>query len=97
MLSLIVGGILTTESGWNAPFGTPFEASLGERASDERLDIDAGGFGAVYYEDDLQIRTSRQEYVLAFFFMRLLHKLQRIGTVPAIDYEVYLDAFEGQD
>lgn len=98
--SPIVGGILTTESGWNPPFGTPFETSLSSRASDERLDIgcviDAGGFEAIYCEHGLQTRTSQQEHALAFFFMRLLHRLQRIGTVPAIDYEVYLNAFEWQ-
>ena len=37
-ISPIFGGILTTESGWKPPFGAPFETSLVESESDQRLD-----------------------------------------------------------
>ena len=97
-LTPILGGILATESNWNPPFGDPFAASLSERSSEQRLDIgcvvNAGGFEALYDDDGLKTRTSSPEHALAFFFLRLLNRLQRIGTVPAIDYDVYLMAFE---
>ena len=97
-LTPILGGILATASGWNPPFGDSFAASLTERWPEQRLDIgcvvDAGGFEAVYDDDGLKTRTSSPEHALAFFFLRLLHRLQRIGTVPAIDYDTYLTAFE---
>ena len=97
-LTPILGGILATSSGWNPPFGDSFAASLTERAKEERLDIGcvagAGGFEALYPNDDLETRISSPEHALAFFFLRLLHRLQRVGTVPAIDYDAYLKAFE---
>lgn len=97
-LTAILGGILATASDWNPPFGDSFAASLSEGSPKERLDIgcvvDAGGFEAHYDDDGLKTRTSSPEHALAFFFLRLLHRLQRIGTVPAIDYDIYLKAFE---
>ena len=97
-LTPILGGILATDSGWNPPFGHTFEKILNEGVSEERLDIGcvvtAGSFEAIYNDNDLKIKTSLQEHALAFFFLRLLHRLQRIGTVPAIDYDIYLKAFE---
>ncbi len=97
-LTPILGGILATESGWHPPFGSSFETSLNERTVEERLDIgcviDAGGFEAIYDDSGLKTRISSQEHALAFFFLRLLHRLQRIGTVPAIDYDIYLKSFE---
>lgn len=98
-LTPILGGILATASEWNPPFGDPFAATLSERAPEQRLDIgcvvNAGGFEARYDVDGLKIGISAPEHALAFFFLRLLHSLQRIGTVPAIDYDVYLTAFDG--
>jgi len=97
-LTPILGGILATASDWNPPFGDSFAASLSERSPEERLDIgcvvDAGGFEALYDDDGLKLRASSPEHALAFFFLRLLHRLQRIGTVPAINYDFYLKAFE---
>ena len=94
----ILGGILTTEPGWSAPFGDAFTASLGKASPDERLEIGcvatAGAFEAIYDEKGVAVRTSVPDYALAFFFLRLLHRLQRIGTVPALDYDAYLKAFE---
>ena len=64
-------------------------------ANNVSTDIDLFiGFEATYDDDELKIQISPQEYALAFFFLRLLHRLQRIGTVPAIDYDIYLEAFQ---
>ncbi len=97
-LTPILGGILTTASDWTPPFGEPFTAGLGARPPEQRLDIgcvvNAGGFETLYDDDGaLKIAISPPEHALAFFFLRFLHRLQRIGTVPAIDYDTYLAAF----
>ena len=67
-----------------------------DSAPDERLDIGcvaaAGSFEAVHGVDGVTIETCPPAFALAFFFLRLLHGLQRIGTVPAIDYDAYLGA-----
>jgi hypothetical protein len=92
----ILGGILTTTSGWNPAFGDPFVASLQECADLETIDIgcctDAGGFVVGNHNGDGAIEHSPPELALAFFFLRLLQELQQIGTVPAMDYSAYLEA-----
>lgn len=94
----ILGGILATESGWKLPFGDSFSACLANAAPEARLDLGcvatAGAFEVIYDESTHQISTSEPDFALASFFMRLLHRLQRIGTVPAIRYTDYLKAFE---
>lgn len=102
-LTPILGGILATESSWNPAYGDPFEACLRERTPDEHIDIgcvvSSGGFELRYDSDDVlsDIHTSSAEQALSFFFLHLLHRLQRIGTVPAIEYQAYLDAFNPTD
>jgi hypothetical protein len=91
----LLAGILTTDCSWNPPFGDPFENAIRDRDATERLDIGCcAGVGAfnVSYHDGVTIEVSPKDTALAFFFFRLLHKLQQVGTVPAIDYSIYLDA-----
>ena len=98
-LTPIVGGILATVSSWNPAYGEPFKSCLRESHLAEQLDIgcavSSGGFDISYDEDNAlsEIRTSLPEQALSFFFLQLLHRLQRIGTVPAIDYRAYLNSF----
>jgi hypothetical protein len=37
----------------------------------------------------VEVETSTRETALIFFFVRLLHRLQRVGTVPAMDILKY--------
>ncbi|MDV7202260.1 DUF6602 domain-containing protein [Roseovarius sp. 10] len=94
----ILGGLLATESGWKNPFGKTFSDCLRSTETEERLDIGcvptAGAFEAIYDNNTINIIRGEPEFALASFFMRLLHRLQRIGTVPAINYAAYLKAFE---
>ncbi|MEJ8568851.1 DUF6602 domain-containing protein [Elongatibacter sediminis] len=93
----ILGGILATQSEWNPPLGEAFHNCLAERPEEEKLNfgcvLDAGGFEVSYDGDELKTQISSREHALAFFFLRLLRSLQRIGTVPALDYDAYLAAF----
>lgn len=94
----IVAGVLTTYCSWKPPFGEPFMQVIREAHEDLRLDIGccarAGGFDAVHGEE-VSVETSPQETALAFFFFRLLRRLQQIGTVPAMDYTAYLEGWAG--
>lgn len=91
----ILGGILTPRSKWNPPFGDPFrrclEKSQGVGAIDIGCALDDGGFEAIRDLEDeswpLQdVQVSGSDTSLIFFAMRLLYRLQQLGTVPAIDY-----------
>ena len=91
----IIGGILTPRSKWRPPFGEPFRSCLGESQGVGAIDIgcalDDGGFAAIRdFESEecpLQdVQVSGSDTSLIFFAMRLLYRLQQMGTVPAIDY-----------
>jgi len=90
----ILGGIVTFESGWSPPLGDAFEATLRASPVESRVDFGCalcdGGFEAVYSDSgEPQLTRSSADTSLIFFFLRLLHRLQRIATVPAIDYVEY--------
>jgi hypothetical protein len=95
-LTPIVGGLLTTAPGWFPVFGDPFLARLQSLPADQRLDLgcvaSAGGFEVIYDAGKVCVSFGPPDQALAFFFIRLLHRLQRLGTVPAIDYHAYLAA-----
>ena len=64
------------------------------RPDEERLDLGCalcnGGFEVMYAADgEPQLTQSGADSSLIFFFLRLLHRLQQIATVPAIDYVEY--------
>lgn len=90
----ILGGIVTYESGWSTQLGTAFEAALRSSPPDGRIDLGCalsdGGFEVVYDEHgEPQLSKSNADTSLIFFFLRLLHRLQQMATVPAIDYVEY--------
>lgn len=90
----ILGGIVTFESGWSPPLGDAFDAVLRDAPIESRLDLGCalcdGGFDVVYAENgDPEVTRSGAESSLIFFFLRLLHRLQQVATVAAIDYVEY--------
>jgi hypothetical protein len=100
----ILGGILSSHSGWNPPFGEPFRQCLRENVGRRGVDIgtalDNGAFEAVYTshseEGELQdVHIGKQQGALIFFVTRLLHRLQQMASVPAIDYGLYGNAIPG--
>ncbi len=48
-----------------------------------------GAFEARKTKRDVEVETSTRETALIFFFLRLLHRLQQMGTVPAMDIMKY--------
>lgn len=43
------------------------------------------GWEASYHESQVAVEKSVPEHALVFFFIRLLSRLQQIGTAPAMD------------
>jgi hypothetical protein len=88
----IIAGILTARSTWSPPFGTAFDTALSELKEDQRLDLgcalEHGGF-EVAYGSKPEAAVSAPETALMFFFLRLLGRLQELGTAPAIDFGQY--------
>ena len=98
-LTPILGGILASDGGWNPVFGDPFQESIRKQDGERRLDLgcvaNSGGFAITWGDGDQpELQTSAADHALAFFFLTLLDRLQRVGTVPAMDYQQYLQAFE---
>ena len=103
----IVGGILTRRSDWTPPFGDSFESCLTNLDAQEStgftygLDVgcavEHGGFVVNRDKDGVRqtIDHSESNVALIYFVMRLLRKLQIIGSAPAIDYDAYFKSVPG--
>ena len=93
----ILAGLVALDSDWNPSLGEPLLEVLCAQEEDSRLDLGCslmhGSFEMTYPEDDApQYDQSEQETALVFFMMRLLQRLQQLGTVPAIDLREYSDS-----
>ena len=92
----ILGGILAGRSGWTPPFGQPLKSGLDGLEDAKRLDLGCGlADGAFEVAPDAAavdgMTTADAAVGLAFFAMRLLARLQRMGTVPALDIDAYTE------
>lgn len=92
----IPSGIVALGSEWNPPLGDPFKTEIGSLANtiDCRLDLgcvlDAGAFSVEYGQGiDTDITVSKPEASLMVFLFDLFAKLRTLGTVPAIDLDMY--------
>ena len=95
----IIAGILTNNSEWRNPFGTPFKKCLAGYNELQRLDcgcvLNAGTY--FYDYDSSQLSKCSGDESLVFFFLKLLILLQKMGTVPAIDLNEYMKALKIQE
>ncbi|MBR1851869.1 MAG: hypothetical protein IJ794_01635 [Lachnospiraceae bacterium] len=93
-LHRIIAGILTTSSDWKEPFGKPFRKCIATYTELQQVDCGCTLNGGAFYYDYQKnsLRTSNAEESLVYFFLQLLILLQRLGTVPAIDLEAYMQA-----
>lgn len=89
----ILAGLLALDAGWKRPFGKPFKDALATLTPDEQLDIgcslSGGSFECDWLASKPNVGTSSSETALIYFFLRLLARLQGLGTVPAIDLGEY--------
>jgi hypothetical protein len=96
----IISGILCSKSSWEPPFGAAFEKVLSTLRGDKRIDIgccvQSGSFEVKYQNNCISLSKSHKQDALLFFFLKLLSRLQQLGTVPAIDLEKYLSILKIQ-
>lgn len=90
----ILGGLLACRSDWNPPFGRALRRGLDNLTEDERIDLGCGlEHGAFELPEhttaDPGLVTADAEVGLAFFAMRLLARLQQMGTVSAMNIDAY--------
>ena len=90
----ILTGILALESMWSPSLGDPFVEAVTSTAGEHTsLSLGCclrhGAFSANWAGDTPQITVSAADVSLMFFLMTLFTRLQRIGTVPAIELGAY--------
>jgi len=88
----ILGGFLSLDTEWAEPFGKPFSQAIRAAKPGGRLDLGCalkcGGF-EIKYGKKTRSEVSGAGTALIFFFLRFLARLQRCGTVPALDFAAY--------
>jgi hypothetical protein len=88
-----LAGLLTVDSAWTPAFGGPFYKALGGLSEEEHLDLGCAlNQGSWDLEDHTNPRAAQlsvPEAALISFCMHLLHRLQKLGSVGAIDYRAY--------
>lgn len=89
----IPAGILTLECSWSNGLGKTFQRHIKGLPATDRLDlgcvIGSGAFQCTYEGGKTSINVSAPDDALITFFLRLTAELQKIGTVPAIDFECW--------
>ena len=90
----ITGGILTVDSKWTPVIGKSLNKALFGLPPAAQIDLGCvlkhSSFQTNYEHEHLvSIEQSKENTCLMFFFLRLLARLQCVGTVPAIDFVRY--------
>lgn len=87
----ILGGLLTFESDWSPPFGSPLERALDVADEIERLEM-----GCIAAHGHFAFDSSAKSYTFTkdgrpatAFLFNLISTLQFSGTVPMIDIQAY--------
>jgi hypothetical protein len=87
----ILAGFLATRSDWTPPLGESFTKHLLVEGGG-RLDLGcvaAAGAWEVPAGATIPLKTVSEDKSLVFFAMRLLARLQEMGTIPAMDYDAW--------
>ncbi len=97
----ILGGLLTTRSGWADLEGKAAVNALLELSDARRVDIGCALRGVSFNRIE-DTPTSSPEYsepdvTLMFFLIRLFGRLQKVGTVAAVDIDAYMNALDLND
>jgi hypothetical protein len=94
----ITAGILALESWWADGMGEALGKALNKLTPARMLDLGcavrSGAFEASAMKRRVEVETSTRDTALIFFFVRLLNRLQRVGTVPAMDVMKYAEKLE---
>lgn len=97
-LHKIIGGLLTTRSGWESPIDEILTKHLLHLSTEQELDIvcclNNSAFAVEYLTGSVKIKKNENDEVLIYTFLELLLQLQKIGTAPAIDLALYAKAID---
>ena len=90
----ILTGILTLDTNWKKMFSKPFEKALNTLSKIERLDLvcslEKGAAEIKYNSHEVEISKSEKDNALIFLFLKLLTRLQDVGTCSAIEFPEYI-------
>lgn len=94
----ILGGLLTTRSGWANLKGKAAVNAVLELSGNRQVDIGCALRGVAFNRIN-ETPTSLPEYsepdvTLMFFLVRLFGRLQKVGTVAAVDIDAYMNALD---
>jgi hypothetical protein len=90
----ILSGIVALGCKWDPPYGESFTNAIKKLPIEKRIHIGcalkSGAFDVTYIDNtEINIETCGAEESLVFFFLRLLARLQQLGTVPAMNIAEY--------
>lgn len=88
-LPRILGGLLTYESSFSPPISVAAVNAVQATAHAGQLDLVCVANKAVIDWDGAKL-TTYERHPIASFYMLLINRLQKLGSVPAIDYDKYL-------
>jgi hypothetical protein len=97
----ILGGLLAAGCDWSRPFGTPFQRAMTVTDPNEQIDLGcilgSGAFEVPPGTTVPSVEVDKPESALVTFTLRLLHRLQGLGSAPGIDYNAYARWVEGRE
>jgi hypothetical protein len=91
----IIGCLVCLKSSWKKGIVNSVIQSALEQVKDQNSQIDLicclteGALSVSYGKNVVKLKKSTSEGSLTFFFIKLISELQRLATVPAIDFEAY--------
>ena len=97
----ILGGLLTTRSGWATLEGKAAVNAILDVRGPRRIDIGCALRGVSFNRNE-ENEAAVPEYsdpdmTLMFFLIRLFGRLQKVGTVAAVDIDAYMQALDLND
>lgn len=96
----IIGGMVTTRNGWSDLQGKAAVNAIMGLNDDRRIDIGCA-IRSVSFDrpdgDGAEPEYSEEDTTLIFFLFRLFRRLQRLGTVAALDVNAYTNRLDLSD
>jgi len=90
----ILAGVLALAASWKDGLGDSLKKAFAELSDSARLDLGcvlgAGAFEVVRDDGREGLVIAPPDAALVTFFLRLVHRLQAIGTIAAIEWPAYI-------
>lgn len=94
----ILGGLLTTRKGWADQEGKAAVQAVMDLTGNRRVEIGCALRGVAFNRTDDDstdgLEFSETDTTLLFFLFRLFNRLQRLGTVAAVDIGAYMNRLD---